>query len=156
MTRHLSRFFTGAALVGVCAASTTATSAPATMQTAPAGFTSLFNGTDTSGWVGMSSSDPRQYIDMAPETEDTQRQAEQAAFGRHWRVDNGQLVHDGAGPLATSQRRYGDVELRLEYQVFPKPAATVVLAGAPPPPAAIVHLRGTPLQQAAPSNRAGS
>lgn len=147
MTRHLSRFFTGAALVGVCAASTTATSAPATMQTAPAGFTSLFNGTDTSGWVGMSSSDPRQYIDMAPETEDTQRQAEQAAFGRHWRVDNGQLVHDGAGPLATSQRRYGDVELRLEYQVFPKPAATVVLAGAPPAPAAIVHLRGTPLQQ---------
>lgn len=152
MTRNLSTVFIGALLVGACASSTTTgststTSASAPPQTAPAGFTSLFNGTDTSGWIGMSSRDPRQYIDVAPETEDTQRQAEQAAFDQHWRAEGGQLVHDGAGPLATSQRRYGDVELRLEYQVLPKPAATVVLPGAPPFPAAVVHLRGTPLEQ---------
>jgi hypothetical protein len=151
MTRNLSAVFIGALLAGACASSTTGststTSASASPQTAPAGFTSLFNGTDTSGWIGMSSSDPRQYIDVAPETEDTQRQAEQASFDQHWRVQGGQLVHDGAGPLATSQRRYGDVELRLEFQISPKPAATVVLPGAPPSPAAVVHLRGTPLQQ---------
>jgi len=151
MTRNLPTVFIGALLAGACASSTSGspstTSASAPPQTAPAGVTSLFNGADTSGWIGMSSRDPRQYIDVAPETEDTQRQAEQAAFDQHWRVEGGQLVHDGAGPLATSQRRYGDVELRLEYQVSPKPAATVVLPGAPPSPAAVVHLRGTPLEQ---------
>ncbi len=150
MSTQLSTIVLGAALTAACAASLTATTgtpASPAPQAAPAGFTPLFNGTDTSGWVGMTSRDPRQYSDVAPETEDTQRQAEQAAFDRHWRVDNGQLVHDGAGPLATSPQRYGDVELRLEYQVSPKPAAAVVLSGAPPTPAAIVHLRGTPLRQ---------
>ena len=120
---------------------------PAGAQTPPAGFTALFNGKDATGWVGMPAADPRQYEDQAPETEDTRRQADQAAFTQHWRVDNGEWVHDGGGPLATSQQRYSDIELRLEYRVAAKPAATIVLPGTPPTPAAMVYLRGTPLQQ---------
>jgi hypothetical protein len=120
---------------------------PAGAQAPPAGFTALFNGKDAAGWMGMPAGDPRQHEDQAPETEDTRRQADQVAFAQHWRVNNGELTHDGGGPLATSQLRYGDIELQLEYRVAPKPAATIVLPGTPPTPAALVYLRGTPLQQ---------
>jgi hypothetical protein len=113
----------------------------------PAGFTALFNGRDLTGWLGATPRDPRQYDDMAPETEDTRRQAEQAALEANWRVVNGELVHNGAGPAAATVERYGDVELRLEYQVSPKPAATIVGPGSPAAPAAVVYLRGTPLTQ---------
>ena len=112
----------------------------------PSGFTALFNERDLSGWVGMTPRDPRGYEDLAPETEDTQRQADEKAFQQHWRVQNGELLHDGSGPAATTAARYGDVELRLEYQISPKPAATIT-GGAPAPPAALVYLRGTPLTQ---------
>src|SRR5690606_26528784 len=117
------------------------------MQAPPAGFTPLFNGRDLSGWMGVTPRDPRQYDDMAPETEDTRRQAEQAAFEAHWRVVGGELVHDGSGAAAASAERYGDVELRLEYRILPKPAATITGPGSPGAPAAVVYLRGTPLTQ---------
>jgi hypothetical protein len=135
-------------LAGSIAASSALSATPPAAQgsAAPSGFTALFNERDLSGWVGMTPRDPRGYEDLAPETEDTQRQAEQAAFQQHWRVQNGELVHDGSGPAATSATRYGDIELRLEYQVSPKPAATIT-GGAPAAPAALVYLRGTPLTQ---------
>jgi hypothetical protein len=129
-----------AALVGGLLSVSMAAQAP------PAGFTSLFNGRDAAGWTGAPAADPRAVVDQAPETEDATRQADQKAFSQHWRVDNGELVHDGSGPLATSQRAYSDVELRLEYRVAPKPAATIV-GGSPAAPAAVVYLRNTPLQQ---------
>ncbi len=144
MNRYLSLLCLGAALSGACASSSSTTVSAAAgpaPQAAPAGFTSHFNGTDAAGWVGMSSADPRQYNDLAPETEDTQRQAEQTAFAAHWRVDAGALVHDGAGPLATTPQRYGDVELQLEYRIG-SPAS-----GGAATPGALVHLRGTPVQQ---------
>ncbi len=115
---------------------------------APAqGFTALFNGKDASGWIGAPAADPRQHVDQAPETEDTRHEMDQKAFAEHWRVANGELIHDGSGPLATTPKAYGDVELRLEYRVAPTPAATIVMPGTPPTPAAVVYLRGTPMQQ---------
>jgi hypothetical protein len=141
MTRYLAASLLLAGLTGVFQPR------PMGAQAPPAGFTPLFNGKDTTGWFGLASRDPRSYEDLAPETEDTLRQAEQTAFARHWRVENGELVHDGAGPPATTDQRYGDVELRLEYRVAPKPAADIVGPGAPAAPAALVSLRGTPLTQ---------
>lgn len=55
--------------------------------------------------------------------------------------DGGELIHDGAAPPVTSEKTYGDIELRLEYRIAPAPAARGTT------PAAIVYLRGTPMQQ---------
>lgn len=104
---------------------------PAGAQAPPAGFTAIFNGKDVTGWVGIPGRDPRQVEDLAPETEDTRRQADQAAFRQHSHVENGELVNDGTGPYATSQQDYGDIEFRLEYRTAPKADTTLYLRGTP-------------------------
>ncbi len=126
MTRYLSLLLVlTAGLAGALVPASARAQAP------PAGFTAMFNGKDVTGLVGMPARDPRQVEDLAPETEDTQRQADQAAFRQHWRVENGELVNDGTGPYATSQQNYADIELRLEYRTAPKADTTLYLRGTP-------------------------
>lgn len=71
----------------------------------PEGFTSLFNGTDLDGWKSR---------DDTP---------------KHWRVEKGELIHDGAGKGLSSERTWRDVELRLEYRTAPKAKAVLLLRG---------------------------
>lgn len=66
-------------------------------------------------------------------------QAAPAGFTALFNANNGELIHDGAAPPVTSEKPYGDIELRLEYRIAPAARGTT--------PAAIVYLRGTPMQQ---------
>src|SRR6266850_6725601 len=77
----------------------------------PAGFTSLFNGTDLSGWRGGDTFDHRKYLDMPAD-----KRAEQDAkwtedMKQHWSVERDELVNDGHGKYATTVKDYGDFEL---------------------------------------------
>lgn len=97
----------------------------------PAGFVALFNGRDLTGWYGLPQIDPAKLAAMSADERARKRAADDMAFRAHWRVENGELVNDGNGPFATTERDYGDIELRLEYRTVPKADSGVYLRGTP-------------------------
>ena len=97
----------------------------------PDGFTALFNGRDLTGWHGRGHVDPRSIWALPPAAREAQRAKDRPEFEKHWRVEDGSLVNDGEGPYATTDREFGDVELRLEYRTVAKADSGVYLRGNP-------------------------
>lgn len=113
-------------LAGCC------TSAKSDSQaTPPAGFISLFNGTNLAGWWGASTEDPRKYLALPAAELDKKRQASLADIQKHWSVQNGELVNDGHGLFLTTEQNFGDFELRLDYKTVPLADSGVYLRGCP-------------------------
>jgi hypothetical protein len=98
---------------------------------APPGFTALFNGKDLEGWHGMGGDDPRKILDMSPEDRAKKRAASLDDVRKHWRVENGELVNDGDGLYLTTDKDYGDFELRLEYKTVALADSGIYLRGMP-------------------------
>ena len=105
----------------------------------PKGFTALFNGKDLAGWRGGSTFDHRKLLAMTEE-----QRAEQIAkwtktmtvvsdkTGKpHWYVESGELVNDGFGDYATTEKDYGDYELLVDYKTVPKADSGIYLKGVP-------------------------
>src|ERR1051325_7582518 len=97
----------------------------------PPGFTALFNGNDLTGRRVGDTLDHRKYLAMPAE-----KRAEQAAdwprdMKSHWRAENNELVNDGHGKYATTEKDYGDFELRIEYKTVPKADSGIYLRGVP-------------------------
>ena len=90
---------------------------------APRGFTSLFNGTDLSGWRGRPGGggvfSPYVEAKFTPE----ERAAKQAEWNAdrdaHWRVDpaTGELVSDGHGVHLATEKPYGDFEFLVDWML---------------------------------------
>jgi hypothetical protein len=100
-------------------------------QTPPPGFIALFNGHDLSGWRGGDTFDHRKWLAM-PEDKRAQQLAKWTQSMReHWRAENGELVNDGHGAYATTEKDYGDFELLLEYKTVPKADSGIYLRGVP-------------------------
>ncbi|HEX3135913.1 MAG TPA: family 16 glycoside hydrolase, partial [Planctomycetota bacterium] len=97
----------------------------------PTGFTPLFNGTDLSGWWGLSTEDPAKWKALAPEQLAAKKAASLADIAKHWKAENGELVNDGNGLYLTSEAEYGDFELRLDYKTVAKADSGVYLRGVP-------------------------
>jgi Domain of Unknown Function (DUF1080) len=97
----------------------------------PAGFTALFNGRDLTGWYGLPEIDPTKLASMSADERARKRAADAGEFRKSWRVENGELVNDGTGPFATTDRDYGDIELRLEYRTVAKADSGIYLRGTP-------------------------
>jgi hypothetical protein len=98
----------------------------------PDGFTALFNGKDLTGWHGRQGDfDPYKLAAMT--------EAERKAFiekwtedaKKHWRVEKGELISDGHGAFLTTDKDYGDIELRIEYKLVPKGDSGVYLRATP-------------------------
>ncbi|RFC42924.1 MAG: protein of unknown function (DUF1080)/protein of unknown function (DUF1080) [Verrucomicrobia bacterium] len=113
-------------------------------QTAPQGFTPLFNGRDLAGWYGWGTSNPSALWAMSPEElsaykkksvegglTDAKGNPKDDHVLAHWRVENGELVNDGKGLYLTTDRDYGDFELVLEYKALPDGDSGVYLRGVP-------------------------
>jgi hypothetical protein len=111
---------------------------------APEGFTPLFNGTDLTGWYGWGTRDPSELWAMSEEDRAAYKKKSieggvKDAKGKdagdhlkaHWSVDNGELVNDGKGLYATTDKDYGDFELWVEYKALPKGDSGVYLRGIP-------------------------
>ncbi|MEO8351417.1 MAG: DUF1080 domain-containing protein [Chthoniobacteraceae bacterium] len=97
----------------------------------PAGFTALFNGKDLSGFRGGDTFDHRQLMAM-PEAERAKKIAEWTkTMNEHWSVKNGELVNDGKGAYATTEKDYGDFELLVEYKTVPLADSGIYLRGVP-------------------------
>jgi len=109
----------------------------------PAGFTALFNGKDLKGWRGGSTFDHRKLLAMTPEQRAEQLRKwtapdqkgsmmEMGKTGKpHWYVEGDDLVNDGFGAYASTEKDYGDFELLLEYKTVPKADSGIYLRGVP-------------------------
>ncbi len=112
----------------LCLVSARAVSPPADP---PAGFVALFNGRDLTGWYGLPQIDPAKLAAMSADERAQKRAADAVEFTKHWSVENGELVNDGNGPFASTDRDYGDIELRLEYRTVAKADSGIYLRGTP-------------------------
>jgi len=97
----------------------------------PEGFVALFNGRDLEGWFGHGTEDPRRLREMTPVALAAHRAKTLEDLRRHWRVENGELVNDGRGLYATTDRDFGDFELRLDYRTVPRADSGIYLRGCP-------------------------
>jgi len=114
-----------AAVLSLCSSTSLRAASP------PPGFTPLFNGKDLTGWRGGDTFDHRKWLAM-PEAERAAKNAEWTAdMRKHWRVENDELVNDGNGKYATTEKDYGDFELMAEYRTVPLADSGVYLRGCP-------------------------
>jgi hypothetical protein len=109
----------------------------------PPGFTALFNGKDLKGWRGGSTFDHRKLLAMTPEQRAEQikkwtapdQKGSMMEIGKtgkpHWYIEGDDLVNDGFGAYATTEKDYGDFELHLEYKTVPKADSGIYLRGVP-------------------------
>lgn len=97
----------------------------------PPGFKALFNGSDLAGWRGGDTLDHRKWLAM-PEAARAAKDAEFTAdMRKHWSVEKDELVNDGQGKYATTEKDYGDFELLVEYRTVPKADSGIYLRGCP-------------------------
>ena len=97
----------------------------------PKGFIALFNGTDLTGWRGGETFDPRKLDAMPAAERAAQIDKWTKTMKEHWSVKNGVLVNDGQGAYATTEKDYGDFELRLEYKTVALADSGIYLRGCP-------------------------
>ncbi len=115
------------------------TSAPVKNDdTPPPGFVSLYNKKDLTGWRGGETFDHRKLLAMSEADRKKQIDAWTATMtvvgktGKpHWWADGNELVNDGSGAYATTEKDYGDFELRLEYKTVPLADSGIYLRGVP-------------------------
>jgi hypothetical protein len=97
----------------------------------PSGFTALFNGTDLSGWRGGDTFDHRKLLAMDEAARSKQIGEWTKTMREHWRAENDELINDGQGAYATTEKDYGDFELLLEYRTVPLADSGIYLRGCP-------------------------
>jgi hypothetical protein len=105
----------------------------------PPGFTALFNGKDLTGWRGGDTFDHRKLLAMPPAERaaqikkwtDSMFEVSAKTGKPHWYVENGELVNDGFGAYASTEKDYGDFELFVEYKTVPLADSGVYLRGCP-------------------------
>ncbi len=101
----------------------------------PAGFTSLFNGTDLTGWHGWAIHDkaasPDDLAKLTPEEQAKKLESWTADAKKHWSVDKVELVNDGNGAYLATDKDYGDIDLLLEYKTVPKADSGIYLRNTP-------------------------
>jgi len=97
----------------------------------PPGYTAIFNGKDLSGWHGMGHFDPRKLWAMSDEERRDKTAKERPDFEKHWTIDKGELVNDGNGGYATTDKEYGDIDLWIDYKTVAKADSGIYLRATP-------------------------
>ena len=94
----------------------------------PSGFRALFNGENLGGWYGLN---PHAVGKLEGDKRAENLAKQRAEFAQHWRVEDGELVNGGAGPYATTEEEFGDIELLLEYKTVAGADSGIYLRGMP-------------------------
>ncbi len=92
-----------------------------------AGFVSLNPDSNLSGWHGEAT-DSQEKIAKAT---DEQRAKWAEETTKHWRVEEGVIINDGVGPYLTTDKKYGDFELKIEYSIAKNCDSGIYLRGVP-------------------------
>jgi len=106
------------------------TPSPASSQP-PAGFTALYNGKDLTGCRGGDTFDHRTLVAMSEQERTATITGWNTTMRAHWTAQGEELVNDGQGAYATTERDYGDFELRVDYKTVPKADSGIYLRGVP-------------------------
>jgi hypothetical protein len=133
-TFHWGRWCPALVLVAACsqlAAGADSSSSDAATVKPPPGFTALFNGKDLTGFRGGDTFDHRKLLAMPAAEREAQIAKWTDTMKGHWTVENGELVNDGQGAYATTEKDYGDFELLVEYKTVPKADSGIYLRGCP-------------------------
>jgi hypothetical protein len=102
-----------------------------TSSNPPTGFTALFNGKDVSGWHGMPTFDPFKLAAMSEDQRKAKIDEWNDDIKKHWKVESGELVNDGEGVYLTTDKDYGDIELLVDYKMYPKGDSGIYLKATP-------------------------
>src|SRR5688572_20799453 len=97
----------------------------------PKGFTALYNGKDLTGWRGGDTFDHRKLLAMSEADRAAQIAKWNQTMRAHWTASGEELVNDGQGAYATTEKDYGDFELLVEYRTVPKADSGIYLRGVP-------------------------
>lgn len=116
-------------IVGLLLSTSFLTQSPLSAEpTPPAGFRTIFNGKDLTGWYGLN---PHSVDKLTGEKRDAALKKMRDEFADHWRIENGELVNDGHGPYATTDEEFGDLEFLIEYKTVAKADSGIYLRGTP-------------------------
>jgi hypothetical protein len=103
-------------------------------NTAPAGFTTLFNGKDLNGWKGLLKGPNDNPIKRAALTPEQRAEAQQEAddnMRAHWKVEQGEIVFDGKGRSLCTARDYANFELLVDWKLPAHGDSGIYLRGSP-------------------------
>jgi len=103
----------------------------AAANTAPAGFSALFNGKDLTNWRGLAHGNANERRALAGESLEKAQAAADENMRQHWTVIDGVLAYDGKGQSLCSDQKYGDFELYVDWKVLPGGDSGVYLRGTP-------------------------
>ena len=121
------RYFLIIMLSGVFVSGVLAETTTPSIATETPNLTAIFDGTSLAGWHGRPHMDPEKYAASDEET----RAKWAAEVAQHWTIENGELVNDGAGPYLTTDKSFGDIELRLKYKTVAKADSGIYLRATP-------------------------
>ncbi len=120
-------------VAGVAAVAATGAGPDRAQQGSTSGgdFVPLFNGKDFTGWHGVATMDPRKFAAMSADEKAKALEKGAEDLKKHWRVEDGVIVNDGQGAYLTSDKDYGDIELKVDFKIGPRGDSGVYLRGNP-------------------------
>ncbi|MGI6456417.1 MAG: DUF1080 domain-containing protein [bacterium] len=99
-------------------------------NTAPEGFTALFNGKDLTNWKGLVANPVERAKMTEEELADAQKKADER-MREHWKVQDGTLVFDGKGDSLCTVRDYCDFEMFVDWKILKDGDSGIYLRGSP-------------------------
>ena len=97
----------------------------------PEGFTALFNGKDLTGFRGGDTTDHRKLLALPEDKRTEQLKQWTDSMNKHWKAEGGELLNDGKGAYATTEKEYGNFELLVEYNMQPMGDSGIYLRNVP-------------------------
>ena len=97
----------------------------------PKGFKALFNGKDLTGWWGLKTENPAKWMAMDKKAFAEKKAKSVKDIHQHWSVKDGILINDGHGMYLTTEKNYGNFELRLDYKTVAKADSGIYLRSVP-------------------------
>ncbi len=97
----------------------------------PAGFSALFNGENLDGWIGQRNINPYELAELTDDELAKMRAEDRQNMQQHWRVEQGEIINDGAGVYLATEKEFGDFELLVDYKTVAKADSGIYLKACP-------------------------
>ncbi|TRZ77996.1 MAG: DUF1080 domain-containing protein [Chitinophagaceae bacterium] len=94
------------------------------------GFVNLFNGKDLTGWKGLVSN-PIALSKMSDSALQVAQQKANESIQKDWIVKDGLLIFTGHGDNLATEKKYGDIEMYVDWKITEKGDAGIYLRGSP-------------------------
>ena len=103
-------------------------------NTAPEGFTALFNGHDLTNWKGLlagPNDNPAKRAKLSPEELKRAQAEADESMRKHWQAKDGALEFDGKGRSLATAKDFGNFEMLVDWKILPKGDSGIYLRGSP-------------------------